>query len=236
MDFDECRASSTRARGQSHPVPFPDGSFSTSSGLKSNLIQLGNIWSPFVAPNLALAWLCFAATHLTLHALVLGLECKSAVSITSTKTNLPPQASPVVVVSAVDINGDPIMRHFIECPLILQFHLSLFIFIVMQKERPQKKRPPLLSKSEPTTKKRKHHFSISPLLSLQADSLVFANLPDRVLSISVDPVSNYPIISVFQYCDLSLLADLFIWLAIPSGYHFIQSYRLKIGVCHVKFS
>lgn len=126
MDFDECRASSTRARGQPHSVPFPDSSFSTSSGLKSNPIQLGNIWSPFVAPNLALAWPCFAATHLTLHAPVLGLGCKLAVSTISTKTNLPPQASPVVVVSAVDINGDPTMRHFVECPLILHFDLHFY--------------------------------------------------------------------------------------------------------------
>lgn len=157
MDFVECRASSTRARGQSHPVPFPDGSFSASSGLKSNPIQLGNIWSPFVAPNLALAWPCFAATHLTLHALVLGLECKSAVSIISTKTNLPPQASPVVVVSAVGINGDPIMRHFVECPLILHFHFAL----LPSCKKKDKKETPSFSKPDPITKKKNHHFSIS---------------------------------------------------------------------------
>lgn len=98
----------------------------------------------------------------------------------------------------------------------------------------KKKRAKKQQQPESTTKKKKHQLSISsPLLSSRQS--VFAGLPDCVLSISVDPVPNYPIISVSQYCELSLLADLFIWLAIPSGYHFIQSYGLKLGACHVKF-
>lgn len=87
------------------------------------------------------------------------------------------------------------------CATSLSLSLSLdtsYALLSPYKKKDEKKDPPSLSESEPTTKKKKHHFSISPFY-LQADSLVFASLPDRVLSISVDPVPNYPIISVFQY-------------------------------------
>jgi hypothetical protein len=185
-----------------------------------------------VAPNLALAWPCFAATRLTLHGPVLGLECKSAVSTALTKTNSPPRARPVVV-SVVDINGDPIMRHFVE-PVSLCLNLIRHIHFYRHAKEKNKNKKIKRGKGKPTinrqsTTRKKHLLSISfPLLPSRQS--VFASLPDRVLSISVDPI-----ISVFQYCELSLLADLFIWLAIPSGYHFIQSHRLKLGACHVSF-
>lgn len=109
-----------------------------------------------MALNLALVWQCFAATRLMLHALVLGLECKLAVSTISTQTNLRPRANPVVVLAG-DINGDPIMRHFVESA----FKYFMFPLMGVQKKKSKKQQQPEL-----TTKKKKHQLGISsPLLS-----------------------------------------------------------------------
>jgi hypothetical protein len=74
---------------------------------------LGNIWFPSGAPNSGLAWLCSAATRLMLHVLAQVLVCKLDVSPTSMTRSSVPQVS-LVVDLAAEINGVPIMRHFVD--------------------------------------------------------------------------------------------------------------------------